>query len=84
MAKHEKVEFKWENPREEFYKERIAKLEKENQRLRAEIERKATAYGMGKDAFEEHFRVLDTENDELRSRVMRLEKALIREATRDV
>lgn len=95
MGKHDKSEFAWqkptepevityEPPKDDFYKARIRTLEKENLELRAEIEKRATWYGTGKETFEKLYKEVSAENDRLREKNARLEQALIREAIRDV
>lgn len=95
MGKHDK--FNWQMPqteqpavisfdppKDDFYKARISALEKENLKLRAEIEKRANWYGIGKDAFDTRESELVQALAELREKNERLEKALIREAVRDV
>lgn len=74
----------YDPPRDEFYKARISALEKENLKLRAEIEKRANWYGMGKDAFDARHKELVEELETLREENLRLRDALIREAIRDV
>lgn len=95
MGKHDKSEFTWQKPTEpevitydppkdDFYKARISALEKENLKLRAEIEKRANWYGMGKDAYDAKHQELIEENQKLVDENLRLRTALIREAIRDV
>lgn len=91
MGKHD---FKWttpetahisyDPPKDDFYKARIATLERENAELHRKIEKNAELYGMGKDAIDTVLKELNEENDKLRDRVTRLEIALIRSEIRDV
>ena len=74
----------YDPPRDEFYKARISALEKENLKLRAEIEKRANWYGMGKDAYDAKHQELVEELETLREENLRLRDALIREAIRDV
>lgn len=74
----------YDPPGDEFYKARISALEKENLKLRAEIEKRANWYGMGKDAFDARHKELVEELETLREENLRLRDALIREAIRDV
>lgn len=76
--------FSWDAPADEFYKARISTLEKENLRLREELEKRAAWYGMGKEAFDARHKELVDENQKLVDENMRLRTALIREAIRDV
>lgn len=95
MGKHDK--FNWQMPqteqpavisfdppKDEFYKARISALEKENLKLRAEIEKRANWYGIGKDAFDARHEEMDAELTKLREENESLKKALIREAIRNV
>lgn len=95
MGKHDKSEFAWqkptepevityEPPKDDFYKARISALERENLKLRAELEKRAEYYGMGKDSFDEKLSELYAENAKLCEENWKLRNALIREALRDV
>lgn len=95
-ARHAKQEvFKWEKPeqpkvisydppKDDFYKARISTLERENRELRAEIEKRAEWYGMGKDAFDERQNALIEEIDKLRTENTKLRVALINAELRNV
>ena len=95
-AKHAKKEaFTWvkpeepevisyEPPKEEWFLARIHTLEKENVKLRAEIEKRAEWYGMGKDAFDARHEEMAAELTRLREENSRLKEAFVREAIRDV
>ena len=95
MGKHDK--FNWqipqteqpavisfEPPKDDFYKARISALEKENLKLRAEIEKRANWYGIGKDAFDERQRELVEEAEKLRAENSKLRIALINAEIRNV
>lgn len=95
MGKHDK--FNWQMPqteqpavisfdppKDDFYKARISALEKENLKLREEIEKRASWYVMGKDAFDTRHEELTAELTKLREENESLKKALIREAIRNV
>ena len=96
MGKHDKTEFRWatpavepekisyEPPKDDFYKARISTLEKENLQLRAELEKRANWYGMGKDAFDARQKELVEKNQRLAEENIKLREALIREAIREV
>lgn len=92
MGKHD---FKWateeeirklsyEPPKDDFYKARIATLERENAALRDQMEKRSEFYGMGKQSFEKLYKEVSEENDRLRDRVARLEIALVNSEIRDV
>lgn len=74
----------YDPPKEEWLLARINTLARENTQLRAELEKRAEWYGMGKDAFEKNYNELADENARLREENGRLKSALIREAIRDV
>jgi hypothetical protein len=80
----EPVKISCDPPKDDFYKARISALEKENLKLRAEIEKRANWYGMGKDAYDAKHQELVEENQRLVDENLRLRTALIREAIRDV
>lgn len=80
----EPIQISYDPPKDDFYKARISALEKENLKLRAEIEKRANWYGMGKDAFDARHEELCEELSKLREENSRLRTALIREAIRDV
>ena len=95
MGKHDK--FNWQMPqtqqpevisfdppKDDFYKARISALEKENLKLRAEIEKRANWYGIGKDAFDERQRELVEEAEKLRAENSKLRIALINAEIRNV
>ncbi len=95
MGKHDKFQWQmpqtiepevisFDPPKDDFYKARISALEKENLKLRDEIEKRASWYGMGKDAFDNRESELVQALEELRKKNERLEKALIREDIRNV
>lgn len=96
MGKHDKTEFRWtaptvepekisyDPPKDEYYRARITTLEKENRKLREELEKRASWYGTGKDTFEERLKELYDENAKLCEENWKLRNALIREAIRDV
>ncbi len=93
MGKHDKFNWQmpteepavitYEPPKDDFYKARISTLEKENLQLRAELEKRANWYGMGKDAFDARRRELVEENQRLTEENIKLREALIREAIRE-
>ena len=70
MAKHE-MKAPWERtisydpPTDEFYKARINTLEAENAKLRADLEKRAEWYGIGKDAYDQKMQELSEENAKL-------------------
>ena len=74
----------YDPPKDDFYKARISALEAENMKLRAELEKRAEWYGMGKDAFDARHNEMADEIAKLRDENTRLRTALIREAIRDV
>ena len=74
----------YEPPKEEWFLARIHTLERENVKLRAELEKRAEWYGMGKDAFDARHNEMAEEIAKLRDENTRLRTALIREAIRDV
>ena len=74
----------YEPPKDDFYKARISTLERENAQLRAELEKRAEWYGMGRNAFDDRQRELVDEISKLRDENSKLKTALIREAIRDV
>ena len=74
----------YEPPKEEWFLARIHTLERENVQLRAELEKRAEWYGMGKDAFDARHNEMADEIAKLRDENTRLRTALIREAIRDV
>ena len=95
MGKHDK--FNWQMPqteqpavisfdppKDDFYKARISALEKENLKLREEIEKRASWYGMGKDAFDTRHEELTAELTKLREENSKLKEAFVREAIRNV
>ena len=95
MGKHDK--FNWqipqteqpavisfEPPKDDFYKARISALEKENLKLRAEIEKRANWYGIGKDAFDARHEEMAAELTKLREENSKLKEAFVREAIRNV
>lgn len=95
MGKHDK--FNWQMPqteqpavisfdppKDEFYKARISALEKENLKLREEIEKRANWYGIGKDAFDARHEEMAAELARLREENSRLKEAFVREAIRNV
>ena len=95
MGKHDK--FNWQMPqtqqpavisfdppKDEFYKARISALEKENLKLRAEIEKRANWYGIGKDAFDARHEEMAAELTKLREENSKLKEAFVREAIRNV
>ena len=96
MGKHDKTEFRWttptvepetisyDPPKDDFYKARITTLEKENRKLREELDNRAKWYGTGKDTFNEKLTELHKENEKLADENWKLRNALIREAIRDV
>ena len=94
MGKHDKFNWQmpteepavitYEPPKDDFYKARISTLEKENLQLRAELEKRANWYGMGKDAFDVRQKELVEENQRLTEENIKLREALIREAIREV
>lgn len=96
MGKHDRATFNWQPPavepekisydppKDDFYKARISTLEKENLQLRAELEKRANWYGMGKDAFDARQKELVEENQRLTEENIKLREALIREAIREV
>ena len=90
MAKHE-MKAPWERevlsydpPTDEFYKARISTLEKENAKLRTDLEKRAEWYGMGKDVFAEKMKELENENAELVEENLKLKSALIAAEIRNV
>lgn len=95
MGKHDK--FNWQMPqtaepevisfdppKDDFYKARISALEKENLKLRDEIEKRASWYGMGKDAFDARHEEMIAELTKLKEENIKLKKAFVREAIRNV
>ena len=95
MGKHDK--FNWQMPqtqqpevisfdppKDDFYKARISALEKENLKLREEIEKRANWYGIGKDAFDARHEEMAAELTKLREENSKLKKAFVREAIRNV
>ena len=95
MGKHDK--FNWQMPqttepavisfdppKDDFYKARISALEKENLKLRAEIEKRANWYGIGKDAFDARHEEMAAELTKLREENSKLKEAFVREAIRNV
>ena len=76
--------FSWDAPEDDYYKARISTLEKENSKLREELQKRAAWYGMGRDAFDARQNELVEENQKLFDENVRLRTALIREAIRDV
>ena len=74
----------YDPPKDEWYEARIHTLEKENAQLRAELEKRAEYYGMGKDAFEKNYNELADENARLREENAKLKKALINSEIRNV
>ena len=95
MGKHDK--FNWQMPqttepavisfdppKDDFYKARISALEKENLKLRAEIEKRANWYGIGKDAFDARHEEMAAELTKLREENSKLKEAFVREAVRNV
>ena len=92
MAKHE-MKAPWDktgvmisyNPApDEFYKARISTLEKENAQLRADLEKRAEWYGMGKDAYDQKMKELSEENAKLCEENWKLRNALIAVELRSV
>ena len=90
MAKHE-MKAPWERTvisydpmPDEFYKARISTLEKENAKLRADLEKRAEWYGIGKDAYDQKMQELNEENAELVEENLKLRSALISAEIRNV
>jgi len=84
MAKHDMTSLSFEPASDDFYRARINTLEKENEHLKAELEKRASYYSMGRDQFDKYCKEISDENDKLREKVMKLERALLREVTKDV
>ena len=80
MGKHDKTG----EAMDDFYRARIAKLERENSSLREQLEKRAVWYGAGKEAYDEKLTELHKENEKLADENWKLRNALIREAIRDV
>ena len=90
MAKHE-MKAPWERtvlsydpPTDEFYKARINTLEAENAKLRADLEKRAEWYGIGKDAYDQKMQELSEENAKLCEENWKLRNALIEVELRHV
>lgn len=96
MGKHDKTEFRWtapavepekisyDPPKDEYYKARITTLEKENRKLREELDNRAKWYGTGKDVFDEKLTELHKENERLADENWKLRNALIAADIRNV
>ncbi len=95
MGKHDKFQWQmpqtqqpevisFDPPKDDFYKARISALEKENLKLREEIEKRASWYGMGKDAFDARHEEMIAELAKLKEENIKLKKAFVREAIRNV
>lgn len=80
----EVTKISYEVPADDYYKARIATLEQANAELKAELEKRATWYGMGKDAFDQRQRELVDENQRLVEENHRLREALIKEVIKNV
>lgn len=88
MGKHDKTEFRWatpavepekisyDPPKDDFYKARINALEKENRKLREQLEKRAVWYGAGKEAYDEKMSELYEENKKLRKENRMLSRAI--------
>ena len=102
MGKHdkheEKVVFKWEPPKDEWYKARITELKEENARLRDELNEKSRHIALYEQTVDyqdemhtgvlnEYKQVLDEKDDEiavLQGKISMLEKAIVNGALREV
>lgn len=102
MGKHdkheEKVVFKWEPPKDEWYKARITELKTENARLRAELDEKERSIGayeqtvdyqdeMHTGVLNEYKQMLDEKDDEiaaLNMQINMLKEAVVNGALREV
>lgn len=95
MGKHDKFQWQmpqtiepevisFDPPKDDFYRARISALEKENLKLREEIEKRASWYGMGKDAFDARHEEMIAELTKLKEENIKLKKAFVREAIRNV
>ena len=88
MGKHDKTEFRWaaptaepetisyDPPKDEYYRARITTLEKENKKLREQLEKRAVWYGAGKEAYDEKMSELYEENKRLRKENRMLNRAI--------
>ena len=91
MGKHDKVTFKWEPSKEDYYKERINSLEKQNEDLRAQIKKLQDALGNMELCIEHGENIsqginneLKAEIEELKEQNERLKEALVKSALREV
>ena len=103
MGKHDKheeqkVEFKWEPPKDEWYKARITELKAENARLREELDEKSRHIALYEQTVDyqdemhtgvlnEYKQMLDEKDDEiavLQGKISMLEKAIVNGALREV
>ena len=103
MGKHDKqeeqkVEFKWDVPKDEWYKARITELKAENERLRDELNEKSRHIALYEQTVDyqdemhtgvlnEYKQMLDEKDDEiavLQGKISMLEKAIVNGALREV
>ena len=102
MGKHDKKEqqtvFRWEPPKDEWYKARISTLEKENDRLRQDLDEREKCIGVYELTVDhqdeihsgiiaEYKDLLDEKDDEievLKGRIKMLEAAIGKGALREV
>ena len=103
MGKHDKheeqkVEFKWDVPKDEWYKARITELKAENARLREELTEKERSIGayeqtvdyqdeMHTGVLNEYKQLLDEKDDEiavLQGQIKMLKEAVVNGALREV
>lgn len=103
MGKHDKheeqkVEFKWDVPKDEWYKARITELKAENARLREELTEKERSIGayeqtvdyqdeMHTGVLNEYKQLLDEKDDEiavLQGQIKMLKEAVVKGALREV
>ena len=102
MGKHDKheeqkVEFKWDVPKDEWYKARITELKAENARLREELTEKERSIGayeqtvdyqdeMHTGVLNEYKQLLDEKDDEiavLQGQIKMLKEAVVNGALRE-
>ena len=72
MGKHDKTG----EAMDDFYRARIARLERENSSLREQLEKRAVWYGAGKEAYDEKMSELYEENKRLRKENRMLNRAI--------
>jgi sugar-specific transcriptional regulator TrmB len=100
MGKHDKheTEFKWEVPKDDFYKARLTELKNENARLREELTEKERSIGayeqtvdyqdeMHTGVLNEYKQLLDEKDDEiavLQGQIKMLKEAVVNGALREV